>query len=103
MARVIVTPDEETDVVLLDENVYPVHLENKLSSLQVIERLAWAVDEAEARGGPRPHPRTNTTARRRRTANASTKTSTTNSRAARTISSRATIALWPAVHQGRAP
>jgi hypothetical protein len=48
MARVIVTPDEETDVVLLDERVYPVHLENKLSSLQVIERLAWAVDDAEA-------------------------------------------------------
>jgi hypothetical protein len=47
MARVIVTPDEETDVVLLDERVYPVHLENKLSSQQVIERLAWAVDDAE--------------------------------------------------------
>jgi hypothetical protein len=53
MARVIVTPDEETDVVLLDERVYPVHLENKLSSLQVIERLAWAVDDAEAAGQPR--------------------------------------------------
>jgi hypothetical protein len=51
MARVIVTPDE-TDVVLLEESVYPVHLENKLSSLQVIERLAWAVDDAEA-GQPR--------------------------------------------------
>jgi len=54
MARVIVTPDEETDVVLLDERVYPVHLENKLSSLQVIERLAWAVDDAEASGQPQP-------------------------------------------------
>jgi hypothetical protein len=50
MARVIVTPDEQTDVVLLEERVYPVHLENKLSSLQVIERLAWAVDDAEASG-----------------------------------------------------
>jgi hypothetical protein len=48
MARVIVTPDEQTDVVLLEERVYPVHLENRLSSLQVIERLAWAVDDAEA-------------------------------------------------------
>jgi hypothetical protein len=47
MARVIVTPDGQSDVVLLDERVYPVHLENKLSSLQVIERLAWAVDDAE--------------------------------------------------------
>jgi hypothetical protein len=58
MARVIVTPDEETDVVLLDERVYPVHLENKLSSLQVIERLAWAVDDAEATGQPRTKRRT---------------------------------------------
>jgi hypothetical protein len=58
MARVIVTPDEETDVVLLDERVYPVHLENKLSSLQVIERLAWAVDDAEASGDPHPQRRT---------------------------------------------
>ena len=58
MARVIVTPDEETDVVLLDERVYPVHLENKLSSLQVIERLAWAVDDAET-GHPKvPRQRT---------------------------------------------
>jgi hypothetical protein len=51
MARIIVTPDEQSDVVLLDEHVYPVHLENKLSSLQVIERLAWAVDDAEAGSG----------------------------------------------------
>jgi hypothetical protein len=51
MARIIVTPDEQSDVVLLDEHVYPIHLENKLSSLQVIERLAWAVDDAEAGSG----------------------------------------------------
>jgi hypothetical protein len=51
MARIIVTPDEQSDVVLLDEQVYPVHLENKLSSLQVIERLAWAVEDAEAGSG----------------------------------------------------
>jgi hypothetical protein len=48
MARIIVTPDDHSDVVLLDEHVYPVHLENKLSSLQVVERLAWAVEDAEA-------------------------------------------------------
>jgi hypothetical protein len=50
MARIIVTPDEQSDVVLLDEHVYPIHLENRLSSLQVIERLAWAVEDAEATG-----------------------------------------------------
>jgi hypothetical protein len=48
MARIIVTPDEQRDVVLLDENVYSVHLDNELSSLQVIERLAWAVHDAES-------------------------------------------------------
>jgi hypothetical protein len=58
MARLIVTPDEQTDVVLLEESVYPVHLENKISSLQVIERLAWAVDDAEQ---ARPQERTQRT------------------------------------------
>jgi hypothetical protein len=48
MARIIVTPDEQSDVVLFDEHVYPIHLENQLSSLQVAERLAWAVEDAEA-------------------------------------------------------
>ena len=48
MARIIVTPDEQSDVVLFDENVYPIHLDNQLSSLQVAERLAWAVSDAEA-------------------------------------------------------
>jgi len=48
MARIIVTPDEQNDVVLLDERIYPVHLDNELSSLQIIERLAWAVHDAEA-------------------------------------------------------
>jgi hypothetical protein len=57
MARVIVTPDDESDVVLLDERVYPVHLENHISSQQVIERLAWAVDDAEASRQPEPRKR----------------------------------------------
>jgi hypothetical protein len=48
MARIIVTPDEQSDVVLLDEHLYPVHLDNQLASLQVAERLAWAVNDAEA-------------------------------------------------------
>jgi len=48
MARIIVTPDEQSDLVLFDEHVYPVHLDNELSSLQVAERLAWAVHDAEA-------------------------------------------------------
>ena len=47
MARIIVTPDEQSDLVLFDETVYPVHLNNELSSLQIAERLAWAVSDAE--------------------------------------------------------
>ncbi len=47
MARIIVTPDDQSDIVLLDERLYPVHLESELSSLQMIERLAWAVEDAE--------------------------------------------------------
>jgi len=58
MARIIVTPDEQRDVVLLDENVYPVHLDNELSSWQVIERLAWAVHDAESTEQHRATPRT---------------------------------------------
>jgi hypothetical protein len=57
MARIIVTPDEQDDVVLLDERVYPIHLENKLSSLQVIERLAWAVEDAEQGSTREPESR----------------------------------------------
>jgi hypothetical protein len=60
MARIIVTPDEQSDVVLFDEHVYPVHLDNKLSSLQVAERLAWAVSDAEATER-RDHMRLSTT------------------------------------------
>jgi hypothetical protein len=47
MARIIVTPDEQSDVILLDEHLYSVHLDNELSSRHVAERLAWAVRDAE--------------------------------------------------------
>ncbi len=57
MARIIVTPDERNDVVLLDERIYPIHLENKLSSMQMIERLAWAVEDAEATRPDHRQPR----------------------------------------------
>jgi hypothetical protein len=48
MARIIVTPDDRSDVVLLDERVNPIHLRSEVSSQQVIERLAWAVEDADA-------------------------------------------------------
>jgi len=57
MARIIVTPDDRSDVVLLDEHLYPVHLESEISSLQVIERVAWAVEDAETDRADRHEPR----------------------------------------------
>jgi hypothetical protein len=53
MARVIVLPnavnlaDGFSRSVLLDERVDPVHLEDEHSSLQFIERVASAIQDAE--------------------------------------------------------
>ncbi len=50
MARIIVTADssERHDApVVLEERVYPVHLASDHSAAQLIERLAWAVSDAE--------------------------------------------------------
>jgi hypothetical protein len=58
MARIIVTTDparehghraahEQEAVVLLDERVHSVHLCEDHAAAQLIERLAWAVSDAE--------------------------------------------------------
>jgi hypothetical protein len=58
MARIIVTtdppgrtptqsPDTERSTVMLDERVDSVHLCDDHASAQLIERLAWAVTDAE--------------------------------------------------------
>ncbi len=55
MARVIVLPNAVnlaegfSRSVVLDERVDPVHLEDEHSSLQFIERVAWAIQAAEGR------------------------------------------------------
>jgi hypothetical protein len=49
MARVVVT-DDMGEKVLMDEWVQAVHLADRHSSMQVIERLAWAVEDAEHAG-----------------------------------------------------
>jgi hypothetical protein len=55
MARVIVLPNAVnlaeglSGSLLLDERVDPVHLEDEHSSLQFIERVAWAIQDAEGR------------------------------------------------------
>jgi hypothetical protein len=50
MARIIVTTDPTTDraaPVLLDEHVYSMHLDNEHNSAQLIERIGWAISDAE--------------------------------------------------------
>jgi hypothetical protein len=51
MARIIVTPDQTIPgaaPVLLDESVYSVHLSTGHAAMQLIERLSWALNDAEA-------------------------------------------------------
>ena len=50
MARIIVTtdPTEQRDApVLLEERVYPVHVASGHAAAQLIERLGWAINDAE--------------------------------------------------------
>jgi hypothetical protein len=50
MARIIVTTDaaERGDApVLLEERVYPVHVASGHAAAQLMERLAWAISDAE--------------------------------------------------------
>jgi hypothetical protein len=48
MPRVIVISDEPADkTVLLDEQVNSVHLDSEHSAWQFVERLGWAISDAE--------------------------------------------------------
>jgi hypothetical protein len=54
MAKIIVTADHTTDgatdgtpAVLLEESVYAVHLSTGHAAMQLIERLGWALSDAE--------------------------------------------------------
>ena len=50
MARIIVTTDPTPDraaPVLMDESVYSIHLDNEHNSAQLVERLGWAISDAE--------------------------------------------------------
>jgi hypothetical protein len=52
MPRIIVTTDTseipDRASVLLDESVRSVHLTSDHAAAQLVERLAWAVDDAES-------------------------------------------------------
>jgi hypothetical protein len=50
MARIIVTTDPAPDraaPVLMDESVYSIHLDNEHNAAQLVERLGWAIGDAE--------------------------------------------------------
>lgn len=46
MPRVLVTTDDSSQQVLLDEAIKPEYLESEDSAGQLIERLAWGVQDA---------------------------------------------------------
>ena len=51
MARIIVMADIETGEhtpILFDEQVCAIHVDDKHSAFQLIERLSWAIHDAEA-------------------------------------------------------
>ena len=57
MARITVTTDPTTQhasPVFLEESVYSIHLDNDHTAAQLIERIGWAITDAEAtqRGQP---------------------------------------------------
>jgi hypothetical protein len=77
MPRIIVTTDPsqlpEDAPVLLDERVHAVHLSTGHAAAQLIERLAWAISDAEdaERASPKRHVRAvRASPRRPRTAHA---------------------------------
>lgn len=50
MPRVMVTTDHAElgdATVLLDEQVHPIHLSSDHSAMQFVERLGWAISDAE--------------------------------------------------------
>jgi len=50
MARIIVTSDPREDrlaPVLLDERVSSIHLDDRHNAAQLLERLGWAIGDAE--------------------------------------------------------
>jgi hypothetical protein len=76
MPRIIVTTDPisspATDspvLLLLDEHVHSVHLSSDHAAAQLVERLAWAIndaEDAERRHADRPRGPERQSARRRR-------------------------------------
>ena len=50
MAKIVVTserPEQSRPAVLLEESIHPVHLSTGHAADQLIERLSWALSDAE--------------------------------------------------------
>jgi hypothetical protein len=50
MAKIVVTaerPEQSPPAVLLEESIHPVHLSTGHAAEQLIERLSWALSDAE--------------------------------------------------------
>jgi hypothetical protein len=60
MPRIIVTTDLPSQAddgpVLLDERVHSVHLSTDHAAAQLVERLAWAIRDAETAERAKPTP-----------------------------------------------
>lgn len=55
MARVIIETERrsgEEPQIVMDEHVSPIHLESDPGAAQFVERVAWAVQDAEASERP---------------------------------------------------
>jgi hypothetical protein len=76
MPRVIVTTDRSPlpagAPVWLDEHVQSVHLSTDHAAAQFVERLAWAISDAEGTDGEHAGPRARAS-RRRRGSNSATR------------------------------
>jgi len=60
MPRILITADRESQpdrAVLLDERVLSIHLSDGHAAEQLIERLGWAITDAEEFSGERPGSR----------------------------------------------
>jgi hypothetical protein len=70
MPRIIVTTDPVsseltgTPAVLLEEHVHSVHLSTDHAAAQLVERLAWAITDAEHAEGEQPNRERRARARR---------------------------------------
>jgi hypothetical protein len=92
MPRIIVTTDPTAfyadPSVLLDEHVHTVHLSTDHAAAQFVERLAWAISDAEDADGEHADDRVRPTRRRGRSTSATRAQPTPRARLERRASPR---------------